>query len=1003
MPGTMTQRLAYRDKFRSLHNEAFQSWFEELARALHPVGDFQPIRKTRGDGGLDGFAINSQLVYQVFAPARIHELRDSETAAKIAADFQTAYATMGGHLKSWVFVHNHPEGKIGQLSAAAITRLKTEHPAVEIGVLNIDALWEKLKDLDERVIEALVGGAPARDGREGSPPLEENIPAAVKALLDEGSKLSEEGRYAEARRKFEEAKQAAEEADSAEGLLKCRIDIAETRILEHSDLSVARDGLSACLRELPADAGGPRRQHVLGLLADAEILLGNVEEARSLYRQALQIARQRQSRFGEAHYLIGLSRAEELLGSLEEAHRLLDEAAELYRAEYREAPEGERRTAAINLGASLSTKANLLRHEARLTEAVVCLARAEALFRESNSLDNLGRTLALKGEVLLTEAKWQDGLDALREALSTFESIDNVYGQCRCLEDMAGLFWRFDQADEAQALLGLALRLVLGPGRPEIEAVPYLLKFARLCGKHGEPEKVKAFIEQAKSIASKAGADSLMAECLMAEAGTLDGDEARTTREQLLRSAVRHLEAAIFKCEVRGRRAEYMREIGEIYGSLREIHEARAWFEKALAEHEEIGDLVGIANSLTYLVAAAREQNSPAEAVTVLERLLELSRGKPLHHVRAGALHDLGSLKLSQGDVDGARRCFEEAESLAEKHNFADVSRALKASLERLGDAERFYQPPRGDLPSLVRELHAWCARYPTMRDAILPLWYYVHRAELWGICRSMLGVKFLIRTSDPPAFASTANLLRGQGDLYVFGTAFVLQAEQQTELVPWSPDVLIPPHLKLAFFKGSSPDPAVAAKALVNALRDETYLLVPFNATLPDFPDTELYAFGRHIRLPPTITGMMLDTPAEELISNRWISLPLGERDDAPTTHRTMLSAWENGMIPIFVGGLPDSEKVRVACDSFVDVPTATPAAPGAEAFEPTAKGAWDKLVSTCRQGPQASLSEFSREMAALTVGPGRGGVLRVRVFALRFRAGNQEVIHPAVTLAPE
>jgi hypothetical protein len=59
------QLLAYRDKFRSLHNEDFQFWFEELARALHPAGDFQAVRKTQGDGGLDGFVISSRLVYQV--------------------------------------------------------------------------------------------------------------------------------------------------------------------------------------------------------------------------------------------------------------------------------------------------------------------------------------------------------------------------------------------------------------------------------------------------------------------------------------------------------------------------------------------------------------------------------------------------------------------------------------------------------------------------------------------------------------------------------------------------------------------------------------------------------------------------------------------------------------------------------------------------------------------------------------------------------------------------
>jgi hypothetical protein len=109
MPAAENQRLVYRDKFRSLHCEAFQSWFEELAHALHPAGDFQAIRKTQGDGGLDGFVISSQLVYAVYAPARREEDRDSETAAKIRSDFAKACSTLRGQLKAWVFVHNHPE------------------------------------------------------------------------------------------------------------------------------------------------------------------------------------------------------------------------------------------------------------------------------------------------------------------------------------------------------------------------------------------------------------------------------------------------------------------------------------------------------------------------------------------------------------------------------------------------------------------------------------------------------------------------------------------------------------------------------------------------------------------------------------------------------------------------------------------------------------------------------------------------------------------------------
>jgi hypothetical protein len=191
---TRNQRLAYRDAFKGHHNQAFQTWFESLARVLHPPGDFQPIRTTSGDGGLDGLAIDSQLVYQVFAPARMEELRDGETAAKIRSDFLKAYSTLKGCLKTWVFVHNHPEGKIGQLTAAAMSALKNEHPAITFRILDIESLWEELARLPDETLESLFGTAEPKMIEE------EALPPDLKQCLDDADTLVAQGRYREGSR-----------------------------------------------------------------------------------------------------------------------------------------------------------------------------------------------------------------------------------------------------------------------------------------------------------------------------------------------------------------------------------------------------------------------------------------------------------------------------------------------------------------------------------------------------------------------------------------------------------------------------------------------------------------------------------------------------------------------------------------------------------------------------------------------------------------------------------
>jgi len=159
-------RLAFRDKFRSLFGTGFQDWFIDIAHHLYPGGDFQAIRQTSGDGGLDGYAINSYTVYQVYAPSRISEMKDSETASKIKADFAAAIELLPGQVMQWNFLHNHPEGKIGKKTAQALSSIKSSHPTVNIQVLNINALWDRVKTLDPGVIAKITGvAAEVTDGR----------------------------------------------------------------------------------------------------------------------------------------------------------------------------------------------------------------------------------------------------------------------------------------------------------------------------------------------------------------------------------------------------------------------------------------------------------------------------------------------------------------------------------------------------------------------------------------------------------------------------------------------------------------------------------------------------------------------------------------------------------------------------------------------------------------------------------------------------------------------
>lgn len=207
---------------------------------------------------------------------------------------------------------------------------------------------------------------------------------------------------------------------------------------------------------------------------------------------------------------------------------------------------------------------------------------------------------------------------------------------------------------------------------------------------------------------------------------------------------------------------------------------------------------------------------------------------------------------------------------------------------------------------------------------------------------------------------------------------------------------LLVPKGMDMVFFKNQPErhSPQDFINALGKSMGSKPYVLVPFDSPPKAFPDTKIVAYGRHLRLPPMITRLMLDTPAQDLIAENKICLPLGERDDAPSLIHIMHVACENGMIPILSERLPHSDEIKTVCDNLLDLPSDSESAASA------AKELWVKFLSACQTSLQASLSEFSNEMSALTATDGNDNKLRIRIYLLRFQAGGKEIIHPAVVL---
>ncbi|MBV9323512.1 MAG: tetratricopeptide repeat protein, partial [Chloroflexi bacterium] len=122
--------------------------------------------------------------------------------------------------------------------------------------------------------------------------------------------------------------------------------------------------------------------------------------------------------------------------------------------------------------------------------------------------------------------------------------------------------------------------------------------------------------------------------------------------------------------------------LGAVAVQQGQLDEAETYFAEALTIQEAIGDNVGIAESTNSLANLAHEGGDLTRARALYERSLELQQSR-LRYRPDVALHNLGIVAREQGDLDSARRYFQD--SVAIKRSLGD-SHGLALSLAKLAE-----------------------------------------------------------------------------------------------------------------------------------------------------------------------------------------------------------------------------------------------------------------------------------------------------------------------------
>jgi hypothetical protein len=153
-----TYRMAAEIKFWKLKRTAFQDWLGDIMSRRFPE-DYLRIRLSQGDGGLDGYRLSTQTVYQVFAP---REYSSSEIVGKIQGDFEHAKKTLAYKklvMKEWVFAHNDPDDLAHDV-VTELAKLQQDNPTIKIRRWEFAAIWNEIKQLAEDELVDLFGAAP---------------------------------------------------------------------------------------------------------------------------------------------------------------------------------------------------------------------------------------------------------------------------------------------------------------------------------------------------------------------------------------------------------------------------------------------------------------------------------------------------------------------------------------------------------------------------------------------------------------------------------------------------------------------------------------------------------------------------------------------------------------------------------------------------------------------------------------------------------------------------
>jgi tetratricopeptide (TPR) repeat protein len=798
----------------------------------------------------------------------------------------------------------------------------------------------------------------------------------------------------------------------AEGLtieaIKARLQIALNQVRDGN----LDDGLGlaeACLRDASGIELGEERCRLNQMIGEIYRNKGDADQARGFLTAALTNARNLPSPGDEGFALLALSALDHSSDSASDNTRsfeLINLAYDAFSQLYASGDREKQKDAQHGFAQCHSWRADILGYR-KSDEAIAELSRAvDCLTELGKGWEwDLGDALVSRGELLARAGDISSAADDLSAAEKQLNKIREPFGLARCYLVMAEIIDRSGDRDKAEPYYYQAAAAATS-SRNESRSAYYYFRYAwKLVEqrKYDLADNIFVYLLKADWLGADRELDVVSQLCLTAQArGAHDALKERAT---LALSMVEKIRGSA-KSASRARELDLKR--GHFLELLARYDEAERCYRGLLQRLDPNADSSDAADCWFRIRGLMQQIGDRLGEREACEKCLSVGGSDLNPVIRSITLISLAQLNIQDERYSEAKTQLDIAKNIDPTNPAVKIiERDLRSNLPVISllsspGAEVSNSPPDTTFANLIRELHRWTHTFPEKDRAILSVWYYIHRRQLWDILRSALGVKFLISTEKISSFDRARDALGNYGDLFVWGVNFSLKAKSLrgingVEQVPVPENYLFPGGTTLVTPKQDEPSPRGKRRQsdLLGPQREtkpESYYLAFMKSDNDPGGVAPFFVGRKQVWRDTRVPKFMLGRSAAELIEQRAICLPLSESDKAPTLLRSLHVARANSAIPIFLGRLPASSGVASICDCTFALPTKP------NFLSPQTRGCWERLVDSCAATPKLSLNELVREMSGLT--ETTGDQLTVRAYALRFRDGENDVIHPAMVI---